>query len=198
MNSVVPISKSIDRSTATELPGPEGPGPYRPAQPAEPRAADADGPEGGRTRDSPHHPRDHRAQQRDDAAQPDRTRDAGRRRPQRALRPGPARSAAARSEHLGHPRQPLRPGLRRARRPARTDRHPLPRRPPPDADHRADRQHRRPPHRRVEPDGRRAAARRLARQRHHSAARDRRPVAVDPAFSHRPASAPKTWSAARR
>ena len=61
----------------------------------------------------------------------DRTRNAGRRRPQRTVRPGSSRSAAARSEHLGHPGQPLRSGVRRARWPARADRRPLSRRPPP-------------------------------------------------------------------
>ncbi len=187
-----------DRPAATELSGAQGQDPQRPAEPPEPRAADADGAEGGRAGNSPHHPRDHRAQQRDDAAQPHRARDARRRRAQRALRPGPARSAAARSEHLGHPRQPLRSGLRRARWPARADRHRLPRRPAPDADHRAHRQHRRPPHRRVEPDGRRAgcgtarASTRSSRRSRSTGRRSRSGVSA-PA-----ASAPKTWSSAKR
>ena len=111
---------------------------------------------------------------------------------------GPLEALLARPEHLGHPRQPLRPGLRRARWPARTDRHPLPRRPPPDADHRAHRQHRRPPHRRVEPDGRR----RLRDGSRVNAiipplAIDG-PVALDSAFPHRPGRRRRHGRAAKR
>ena len=55
----------------------------------------------------------------DRAAQPVRARSAHHRRLQRAVRPRPARGAARRPVDLGHPGQPLRPDLRRARRPAR-------------------------------------------------------------------------------
>ena len=111
---------------------------------------------------------------------------------------GPARGAARRPDGLGHPRQPLRPDLRRARRPARTEPARLQGRPAPAAHHRADRQLGRPPHRRIEPDGGRPPRRRLARQRGHPAAGARRPGAVDPPLPHRPPRARATWSSGSR
>ena len=73
---------------------------------------------------------------------------------------GPLEELLADPAISGHPREPLRPGLRRARTASssrwtssfKDDA-------PPDADHRAHRQLGRPPHRRVEPDGGRPAAR---------------------------------------
>ncbi len=186
MNPVSPVSNSV-RSEAAELPGSEGARPCGAAEPLESRPADADGPAGSGTGNPPADPRHHRARQRHDSAQPGRARNAGRRRPQRAVRSGAARGACFAIRDLRHSRQPLRSGLCRARRPAAADRHRLQGRPSPDADHRAHRQHRRPPYRRVEPDGGCAPARRVARECHHSAARDRRPVTLDSAVSHRPA-----------
>ena len=108
-------------------------------------------------------------------------------RARRAVRPRAARAAAEGPVDLGHPRQSRRPDLHRARRTDRGDRHRLPRRQAPDADHRADRQRRRPAHRRVEPDGRCPPAGRLARQRDHPAAGARRAGDVDPPLPHRSA-----------
>ena len=78
--------------------------------------------------------------------------------------------------------------LRGAQRPARAHGRALQGRHAPDADHREDRVERRAPRGRAEPDGRRAAGRRLARERDHPAARARRPAALDPPFSGRPAA----------
>ena len=122
----------------------------------------------------------------DDAPQPVRARCAHHRRPPRDLRPRSARGAAGGSDDLGHPGEPLQPGLHRARGPAGRDRNRLSERRAPVPDHRADRQHGRTPYRRVEPDGRCAPAGRLARQRGHSAAGARRSRPVDPPFQNRP------------
>ena len=93
----------------------------------------------------------------------------------RDLRPGPARGPAEGPGHQRHPRQPLRPDLRRAARPAGTERSALPRQPAPAADHRPHRRPGRPPHRRDQPDGGRPPHRRQPRQRHHPAAGPGRP-----------------------
>ena len=122
------------------------------------------------TGDSPRHHGHHRWAQGHNSDEPARARDAGDRRHQRALRPRPPRSLAAGSFDLGHPGQPCRPGLHRAGRQDRRDRHHFQRRPAPAADHRADRQLGRPAHRRIESDGRRAAPGRVARERDHPAA----------------------------
>ena len=56
-----------------------------------------------------------------------------------------------------------------------------------DADHRADREYRRPAHRRIQPDGGRAPSGRVPSQCHHSSPCHRWSVALDSAFSDRPA-----------
>ena len=180
---------STDATTSGRpLPGIEGAHPPGSAQPAEPRSADA------RSRATDAEPeirgvigRILDRESSDAAAEPVRARDAHVGRARRAVRPRSARAAAQGPVDLRHPGQPRRPGLHRARRPDRGDRHRLPRRQAPDADHRADRQRRRPAHRRVEPDGRCPPAGRLARQRHHPAAGARRPGDVDPPLPHRSA-----------
>ena len=143
---------------------------------------------GRRRRPNPRSAPHHRAARRRESSNPlslFEREDAHHRRLPRAVRPRPARGAAGRSDDLGHPRQPRRPDLRRARRQARADRRRLQGRSAPAAHHRAHRQLGGPPHRRVEPDGRRAARRRFACQRDHSAAGARRPGALHPPVPHR-------------
>ena len=81
----------------------------------------------------------------------------------------------------------VRPGLHRARRPARRNRHRVQRRSSPASDHRADRQRGRPAHRRIESDGRCATEGRLARQRDHPAAGAQRSRALDSPIPDGPA-----------
>ena len=131
-------------------------------------------------------------------AEPVRAPGADRRRPQRVVRPGAARVAAGRPVDLRHPGEPVRPGLRRAQRPARAGGRRVQGRRAPDADHRADRQFGRPPDRRIEPDGGRPAGGRLARQRDHPAAGARRPGALHPPLPDRQAGAARTSSIASR
>ena len=91
-----------------------------------------------------------------------------------------ARAAAPRHDRDRDHGQPLRRGLRRARRPDRAHRRRVLRRGASGADHRADRHAGRPSHRRGFADGRRPAAGRQPRERDHPAPLAGRADAHDP------------------